>query len=55
MIEPFNFTRMEVRPLHFERTDLPYGSVGQYKAIVNPETEKIISVVGAGYKLEQKA
>ena len=55
MIEPFNFTRMEVRPLHFERTDLPYGSVGQYKAIVNPETEKIISVVGAGYKLEQNA
>jgi len=56
MIEPFNFVRMEERPLHFESqdsiSDYGYGPVGQFKAIVNPETEKLISVVGAGYKLE---
>ena len=54
MIEPFNFVRMEERPLHFESfgSSTGVGSVGQFKGIVNPETEKLISVVGAGYKLE---
>ena len=54
MMKPFNFVRMEERPLHFESLtrDTGLGDVGQYKAIVNPETEKIISVVGSGYKLE---
>ena len=54
MIEPFNFVRMEERPLHFESfgSSTGVGSVGQFKGIVNPETEKLISVVGVGYKLE---
>jgi len=57
MIEPFNFVRMEERPLHFnkglsDKHGKIIGNVRQYKGIVNPETEELISVVGAGYKLE---
>ena len=53
-----NFVRVEERPLHFESPNLygtnsytGFGSVKDFKAIVNPETEKIISVVGSGYQL----
>ena len=53
-----DFIRMEERPLHFETNIgamLGYEGVSKHKAIVNPETEKIISVVGSGYQLVQNA
>ena len=55
-----NFIRVEERPLHFESPHLygthsytGFGNVKDFKAIVNPETEEIISVVGSGYQLVQ--
>ena len=57
-----NFVRVEERPLHFESPQygMPhiysgFGNVKDFKAIVNPETEQIISVVGSGYQLVQNA
>jgi hypothetical protein len=53
-----NFIRMEERPLHFgswSEASVSTGNVGEHKAIVNPVTEKIISVVGRGYQLVQNA
>jgi hypothetical protein len=50
-----NFIRMEERPLHFESAYWSSGNVTEHKAIVNPETEKIVSVVGRGYQLVQNA
>jgi len=53
-----DFIRMEERPLHFETNIdamLGYEGVSKHKAIVNPQTEKIISVVGSGYQLVQNA
>ncbi len=57
-----NFVRVEERPLHFESPNLygtnsytGFGSVKDFKAIVNPNTEEIISVVGSGYQLVQNA
>ena len=54
-----NFVRVEERPLHFESWNdssiysTGLGNVKDFKAIVNPETETIISVVGSGYQLVQ--
>ena len=54
-----NFVRVEERPLHFESWNdssiysTGLGNVKDFKAIVNPETEEIISVVGSGYQLVQ--
>jgi hypothetical protein len=57
-----NFVRVEERPLHFESPHIygtssytDFGSVKDFKAIVNPDNEKIISVVGSGYQLVQNA
>jgi hypothetical protein len=57
-----NFVRVEERPLHFESPHIygtssytDFGSVKDFKAIVNPNTEEIISVVGSGYQLVQNA
>ena len=57
-----NFVRVEERPLHFESMGMGiegqysgFGNVKDFKAIVNPETEEIISVVGSGYQLVQNA
>lgn len=57
-----NFIRVEERPLHFEspinygnNSYSGFGDVKDFKAIVNPETEEIISVVGGGYQLVQNA
>ena len=53
-----DFIRMEERPLHFETNIgamLGYEGVSKHKAIVNPQTEKIVSVVGNGYQLVQNA
>jgi hypothetical protein len=54
-----NFVRVEERPLHFESWNdssiysTGLGNVKDFKAIVNPLTEEIISVVGSGYQLVQ--
>jgi len=50
-----NFIRVEERPLHFESAYSSSGSVKDFKAIVNPNTEEIIAVVGSGYQLVQNA
>ena len=53
-----DFVRMEERPLHFETSIgamIGYDQVTKHKAIVNPETEQIVSVVGSGYQLVQNA
>jgi len=52
-----DFIRMVERPLHFENlaSDTGLGSITRHKAIVNPVTEKIVSVVGNGYQLVQNA
>ena len=52
-----DFIRMVERPMHFENlnSDTGLGSISRHKAIVNPVTEKIVSVVGNGYQLVQNA
>jgi hypothetical protein len=53
-----DFIRMEERPLHFETSIgamIGYDQVTKHKAIVNPENERIVSVVGSGYQLVQNA
>ena len=52
-----DFIRMVERPIHFENlnSDTGLGNISKHKAIVNPVTEKIVSVVGSGYQLVQNA
>lgn len=50
MREDFNFVTMEERELTYDIGDLVMGNIQTHKGIYNPETEKIIAVVGKGYQ-----
>jgi hypothetical protein len=50
MREDFNFVTMEERELTYDIGDLVMGNIHTHKGIYNPQTEKIIAVVGKGYQ-----